>query len=64
MIKRELVIDGIELNDKGETIAVKGKVVKVIEIDDLDRTFLDHKFSKNTLRTMFWAEHRLEYCGG
>ena len=53
----------IDINDDGsfKTIAMKGKFV---EVKDLDKEFLSHKFSSETLKTMFWAQFETDYIGG
>lgn len=65
-------IDKIEFNDKGELISVKGHIesFKVIEITEMNRTYLNHQFKKETLMTIhsvFWLnelESVIDYCGG
>jgi hypothetical protein len=73
MIKHELVIDKREfnVNDDGsiQPIAYKGHRVKVIEISDMNRTFLNHQFKKETLITIHKSEWKLidniiDYAGG
>ena len=57
--KEGLTITGIELNDKGETVAIKGTYKKV------SKKVLNNKiFSPNTNKTIFWAELELDYIGG
>lgn len=51
-------VDAIELNDKGEVIAMKGKAYKSTY------GYEDYKFSRYTLKVMKWAELNIEYCGG
>jgi hypothetical protein len=64
-------IDKIEFNDKGELIAVKGHIepVKVIEITEMNRKFLNHQFKKETLMEIHNAEWKvldniIDYAGG
>jgi len=64
MIKREMVVDEVELNDKGETVAMKGKVVKVYEIDEFEKEFLSHKIDLTSINIWFWAQFELDYIGG
>lgn len=60
-MKHELKVDKIELNDEGKVVSAKGRVVKVIDLKDLDTNFLSHRFSKETLNIMFWAQFELDY---
>jgi hypothetical protein len=69
MIKKEIVVDEVELNDEGNVKALKGRVVKVIEISDMNRNFLNHQFSKDTLMEIHKAEWKvldniIDYAGG
>jgi hypothetical protein len=73
MIKHELVIDKREfnVNDDGsiQPIAYKGHRIKVIEISEMNRTYLNHQFKKETLMTIHEANWKLidniiDYCGG
>jgi hypothetical protein len=61
-------IDKVEFNDKGELIAVKGHIepVKVIEITEMNKEFMSHKFNRETLKLMFWSQEdiELDYIGG
>jgi hypothetical protein len=59
-----LKVEAIELNERGETIAMKGRVVRVVDIEDLEDRFLSHQFNGGTLKVMFWAQHYIDYCGG
>jgi hypothetical protein len=54
---------GAYVNDDAtvEYISMKGKFV---EVKDLDKEFLSHKFSSETLKTMFWAQFETDYIGG
>ena len=65
-IRREAIVDELELGIIGEKvmpIAYKGHVSKVVEISDLDSTFLSHKLSPKTLKTLFWAGFDIDYLG-
>lgn len=67
MIKKEIVVNEIELNDLGQTVALKGKVVKVVEVPDMLWEFTKHQFHKDTLYILnecIWKEVDLDYCGG
>jgi hypothetical protein len=57
MIKHELTID----------VAMKGKVVKVIEVPDMLWKFTKHQFHKDTIQIInecVWEDVELDYCGG
>ena len=61
--KREFEIDNL---GNVKPVAWKGHIepVKVIEINELESTFLSHKFDKNTIKLMFFAQFDIDYCGG
>jgi hypothetical protein len=69
MIKKELVVDGYDIEDMNN-FKVVGHIQRVIEISDMDRTFLNHQYTKNTLMTIhkcFWIvdlDSIVDYCGG
>jgi hypothetical protein len=63
-MNKETVVDEVELgliNEQITPISYRGRVVNVV---DLDRAFLSHKFSKATLSTIFWAQFDLDWMGG
>jgi len=69
--KKKCVVDKSEIiiNNDGtiQPIAFKGRMIKVIEISEMNRKFLNHQYSKETLMTIHEAEWKsigLEYCGG
>jgi hypothetical protein len=72
MIKHEFVIDKREVivNDDLtiQPIAYKGHIepVKVIEITEMSKEFMSHKFNRETLKIMFWSQEdiELDYIGG
>ena len=67
MIKHELRIDEVELNDDSHIAALKGHRVKVIEVPDMLWEFTKHQFHKDTLHILnecIWKELEIEYCGG
>ena len=58
--KKGLVITGIELNDKGETVMMKGTYSKVKK-----EVVPNNKiFSEETNKIITWAELELDYIGG
>ena len=63
MIKRELVIDGYNIQDQ-KNFSVKGHMNKIYEVSELEREFMTHKFDNRTLKIMFWAQLNLDYIGG
>jgi hypothetical protein len=64
MIKKEAIVNEVEIDNDFNPIAYKGKVVKVIEVSELERSFMSHRFKSTTLKTMFWAQFNINYCGG
>lgn len=59
-------IDEIKFDDEGNLISVKGHIepVKVIELCDMNKEFLSHRFDRETRKVMFWSQFRINYCGG
>lgn len=59
-------IDRIEFNDDGSFKSIKGHIepVKVIEIVDMNKEFMSHRFKPSTLNIMFWSQFDIDYCGG
>lgn len=55
----ELNITSIELNDKGQTIAIKGTFKKKGK-----KVLTNKNFSPKTNNTLFWAELELDYIEG
>lgn len=66
--KREVIVDKreVRINDdlSIQPVAYKGRVVKVIELSDMDKTFLSHRFNPETLKILFWSQFELDYIGG
>lgn len=63
------VIDRIDLNDEGKIKAIKGHIepIKVIEVSELQKKFLNHTYTKETMNVIHeieWKELELDYCGG
>ena len=44
----------------------RGRFVKVVEVSELERSFMSHRFKSETLKIMFWSQKEIEldYCGG
>lgn len=63
-MKKEAIIQEIELSDDGSVKALKGKVQSVYEVTELQHEFMSHKFKRDTLNIIFWAQFEIFYMGG
>jgi hypothetical protein len=67
-VSKKSIVDKVEVKVKDDgsiqPIAYKGHVSKVIEINELEREFMNHIMDIKTLKTMFFAQFDLDYCGG
>ena len=56
----------VDENFNEKLIGIKGHIepVKVIEINDLDKSFMKHRFNNETLKNLFWSQFELDYIGG
>jgi len=63
-MKKKCVLDKteVQINDDGsiQPIAYKGRMVNMV---DLDKEFLSHKFNPLTLKIMFYAQFDIDYVG-
>ena len=59
-------IDKIEFNDDGTFKSIKGHIepIKVIEVMDMNKEFMSHRFKSSTLKVMFWSQLNIDYAGG